>query len=274
MKIRYSFYFVVLCFLFPFPQVAFADDAQSLLEEARGQYKSGHWDQAVSSFEKAYKAADEGSVGKAEAALEWGSLLWEQGDYGQAEARVKDALERARALKLDHAIGQLLLTLGHIEASQGRLREAESTLTICVRMAGEEQDRTYQALCRLNRRHVRTLRGQPPGSEAEFRADIAALEQAGTPLSVGTSLAKTAELFQTTGDLGRAMELLERADKHFAGAGSVPAIARNKLRIAQLMQEQGRWSDARGQLDGLVGQFEVMGSRPLLVNALGSTARD
>lgn len=275
MKLRPScrLFALTLGLLFLAPP-AFADGGVGALEKAREQYRSGHWDEAAANFERAYAGAAEDSVGKAEAALEWGSLLWEQGRYNEAEAKVKDALERARVLKLDSAIGQLLLTLGHIEASKGQLRQAESTLTICVRMAGEEQDRTFQALCRINRRHVRTLRGQSPGSEAEFRADIAALEQAGTPLSVGTSLSKTAELFHTTGDLNRAMELFERAGQHFNAAGSVPAQARNRLRIAQLMQDQGRWDEARAQLDGLVGQFEVMGNRPLLVNALGSMARD
>src|SRR5690554_5006904 len=89
---------------------AFAEESAGSLERAREQYRSGHWDEAAANFERAHAGAAEDSVAKAEAALELGSLLWEQGRYGEAEVKVKDALERARTLKLDGAIGQLLLT--------------------------------------------------------------------------------------------------------------------------------------------------------------------
>ncbi|MBA2664428.1 MAG: hypothetical protein H0U74_19230 [Bradymonadaceae bacterium] len=254
---------------------AFGDElASSAIEQARAHYASGDWERSSETYAAAYEAAEEESHLKAEAALEWASLLWEQGEYGPAQVRVKDALERAKKLKMDSAIGRLLLTLGHIEASQGRLREAENTLSICVKMAGEQRDVTFQALCRLNVRMVRTLQGKSAGSEAQFEADVAALKAGGAPLSLGASLSKTAELYQQNGDHGRAMQFLVQAGEQFKLAGSVPAQARNRMRIAALLQEQGRHDEARGHLTGLIDQFAAMKNRPLLVNVLGLAARD
>src|SRR6056297_1461628 len=141
-----------------------AEDDMAHLEDARALYQAGHWDDANGAFETAYDGAADGSEIKAAASLEWASLLWERGEYNQAERLVTEAIELDRALDLDDATGRLLVTLGHIEASKGELAEAENTLNICVQLTGELGDDVYRALCRLNRRVVRTLRGEDPGS--------------------------------------------------------------------------------------------------------------
>lgn len=248
--------------------------ASALLKNAQKQYQNGEWEQARQNYEKAYEAAPDDSKLKARAALEWSSLLWEQGDYAHAARRVDDALERAKKLEMNQAIGQLLLTKGHIEASRGKLRSAENTLKICIEMAGEQKDEVFSSLCRINHRLVRQLRGRPVGPESDYRKAIARLEAAGTPLSVGASLAKTAELYGKTGNPGRALSLLKKAQAEFKKAGSVPAQLRNRLRIARLLQEQNQHVQARKYLEGLVGKFQAMHNRPALVDALVLTAED
>lgn len=247
---------------------------QSELRQAAEAYQNGDWQQAAALYETAYESAPEASRHKAEAALEWASLLWEQGDYQRAAKRANDALERARKLDMRDAIGRLLLTTGHIEASQGKLADAEQTLQICIKMSAEGGDEVFSALCTLNRRLVRELRGKAPGPKAEYTRAVATLEAAGTPLTVGASLAKTAELYDKLGDPARALGLLQQAHARFREAGSVPAMLRNRLRIARVLQDMGRFAEARTYLDGLVGRFEAMKMRPALVDALGLTARD
>jgi tetratricopeptide (TPR) repeat protein len=248
--------------------------ARVLVAEAQELYQAGKWPQAKETYEKAYAAAPEDSHLKAQTALEWSSLLWEQGDYGQANERVADALKRARELDMTGAIGRLLLTQGHIEASQGKLRSAENTLKICIKLTTEQNDEVFEALCQLNHRLVRQIRGRPVGPETDYRKAIAKLEAAGTPLSVGSALAKTSELHAKNGDVPKALGLLMRAQKQFEKADSVPAQIRNRMRIGKLLQEHGRHAEARKYLDGLVAKFDAMNNRPALVDALVLSAQD
>lgn len=249
------------------------DAARNSLQSARELYASGDWETAKEAYEAAYDGSSENSVMKAEAALEWGSLLWEQGRYPAAEKRVRDALKRAKKLELDHAIGRLMLTLGHIEASRGRLSDAESTLKICSRLADQQKDKNFAALCRINLRLVRQLRGRNPGPETRYRKDLNMLKASGEDLLVGTALSKTAELYAKVGQYGVAEQYLQNAHSHFEKAGSVPAQARNRLKKAQLYQDQQKWDAAARQLDGLVLRFRNMRNDPSLATAYLLAAR-
>ncbi len=265
----------VLASFFLLPAVGFAseDAAQKQLESARELYASGNWETAKEAYEEAYAKAPENTVTKAEATLEWANLLWEQGSYDPAYKRAKEALDRAQKLKLEAAIGRLLLTLGHIEASRGDLAGAQTTLDLCIKLAGEQKDANFQALCRMNARFVRKLRGKDPGSEKQFKRDLKTLETSGQPLFVGTALAKTAELQEKSGDPIGGLDFLRRAQKQFDKAGSLPAITRNKMRMAQAYQQLGQWGDAAKELDGLVLTFKNMRNRPALVTAYALEGR-
>jgi tetratricopeptide (TPR) repeat protein len=244
------------------------------LARAQRQYHSGDWRQAGKSYERAFESAPDDSPVKAEAALGWSSLLWEQGDYKRAAARIDVALSLAKKLNLDQAIGRLLLTTGHIEASRGKLRSAEDTLAICEKSAAAQGDEVFGALCSINQRLVRQLRGRPVGPESDYRAAIASLKAGGTPLAIGSSLAKTAGLYEKLGNPARALALLKAAQQQFDRADSVPAKLRNRLRIAKLLQNQGRHAEARTYLAGQVARFQEMKNRPALVDALVLSAKD
>jgi tetratricopeptide (TPR) repeat protein len=255
-----------------FPAVSLALDAESSMASARELYASGDWETAKEAYELAYKNSPAGSVARAEATLELASLLWEQGDYIQAEKQARDALAQAKALKLDRAIGRLMLTLGHIEASRGKLSQAEATLKICAKSASDSDDAHVAALCRVSLRFVKQLRGQPV-SETEYEKDLTLLRNSGDDMLVGTALAKTSEGFARAGDYTHALGLLNQAQARFVAGGSVPAQARNRLRRAQVYQEMGRWADAAKDLDGLVLDFKNMRNKPSLVTAYSLSGR-
>ncbi|RVU41391.1 hypothetical protein EA187_18785 [Lujinxingia sediminis] len=242
------------------------------LNDARALYQAGHWEDALAAFNRAFELAPDRSEIKAAAALEAGSLLWEQGRYEPARQKVTFALELARELNLDHATGQLLLTLGQIESATGQLRSAEDTLNICVQLTGEINDEVYRALCRISRRAVRTLLGQNPGSESDLRADIRTLQNTDSLLAIGTALTRTADLYQDNGDLEQAQRLLAQAKRHIEAADSVPARARHHLREAQLLRRQNNLSAASELLGKALPLFESMNNRPMIVHTLGLQA--
>lgn len=255
-------------------QTAADDGPAGLLDKAEMLYHSGEWSKALKAYEKAYNQTPESSPYKAEAALGWSSLLWQQGSYKQASKHIDEALRLAEALKLDPAIGRLLLTKGQIEASRGQLVSAENTLAICIKSATDQGDAAFASLCSINRRLVRQLRGRPVGPQSDYQADIAKLKAAGTPLSVGSSLSRTAGFYEKSGDSNRALALLKEAQTQFDRAQSVPAKLRNRMHIAKILQDQGHHAEARSYLAGKVSQFQGMNNRPSLIDALVLTAKD
>ena len=253
---------------------AYADDAEEHLDDARSLYLAGHWEAADEAFEKAYNDIDEGTKVRAATALEWGTLHWEMGYYESAHARVREALDIAKELGLDEATGELLSTLGHIEASRGELPKAERTLNMCIQLTEELGDDVHRALCRIHRRTLLNMRGADPGPEKEFRQDIKTLANAESALSLGTSLAKSSQLYRNAHDYERAAELLDQAHQIYRSTGNVPAITRNQLRKAQLMQVRGKYDEARPLIEGLRHRFEEMNHRPMVVHALALEAAD
>lgn len=243
------------------------EEARSNLNSARELYSSGAWETAREAYTQAYELAPPASPIKVEATLELGSLHWEQGHYARASELTREALKNARAIGLDHAIGRLMLTLGHIEASLGKFADAEATLKVCSQMAEKQRDANFAALCRVNLRLVHQIRGKNPGPEARYRADLKLLQDSGEDRLVGLSLAKVAELYARTGQFSEAETFLKRAQGHYEKAGSVPATARNRMKLAQLYQDQGRWSDAKREMDGLILKFRNMRSNPSLATA-------
>lgn len=249
-------------------------EAAEKLGAAREAYHAGKWYEARRGYEQAYEAAPSDSHLRVEAALGRSTLLWEQGSYDAAESFIDEALELAREWERNRAIGRLLLTLGHTEASQGRLGDAEQTLRHCVRLAAEQKDAVFGPLCKLNHRLVRKLQGESLGDEASYRKALERLESTSSPLTVGLSLSKTAELYARGGQRDVAFELLDQAGAQYDQAGSVPAQARNRMAKARLLQESGRWDAAREKLDGLEETFRGMGAKPALVDVLGLLGDD
>lgn len=244
---------------------AFAEEDENFsLESAREMYASGAWETAKEAFEEAYEGADKKSVLRSEAALELATLHWEQGEYGAAERYITESIATAKALKLNSTLGRLMLIQGHIEASLGKLRQAETTLKVCNKMAEDYKDIYTAALCRIQIQFVQKLRGLPM-NEGQYQKDLALLRNSDRDLMIGTALAKGSDAFIRSGEYDQALNLLNQAQARYEAAGSTPAQARNKLRRAQLYQTMGRWADSAKDLSGLEAQFRSMKNRPSLV---------
>jgi tetratricopeptide (TPR) repeat protein len=142
-----------------------------------------------------------------------------------------------------------------------------------VQLAGEQQDNVFGALCRMNLSLVERTRGTKP-NDAKLKADIAQLQQLGTPMAVGAALAKTAELYERRGELDQALVLLGQADERFRTAGNVPAQSRNALRQARVLQAAGRGPEAKSKIEGALPSLKRMKNRPSLVLAYGLLGKD
>lgn len=253
----------------PAPVLAKAPTAQEKLADARSAYKQGDWGEAVARYRYVFKLTKPETLPYVEAALELSSLFWERGEYGEAAKLANEALDGAKKLKLDGAVGRLLLTMGHIEMSTGKMASAHSTFKTCVQLTAEQKDVIFGALCQINLSHVRRAKGLPGMSDGQMKQAIAALRSGGQPLNAGTALAKTGELYERQGNLDGALMMLGEAERLFKQAGSVPASARNQLRIARVLQAQGKWSEARAKIDGALPALQKMNGRSALVMAYG-----
>ncbi len=268
----------LLCSTLTLSQSAFAqEDSPSEptpLAQARAAYDSGDWDKAKRLYDAIYTSSESTHAMRAEAALERSSILWEQGSYRSAKKLAEEALELAQKERIDGAVGRLMVTIGHIEASQGKLSKAKKTFKICASLSEEGQDAVFAAICRMNLAMINRLHGKKAADDAQFKRDIAAIKSAKTPLAAGSALAKTGEMFAETGDYARAMSLLEQAQAQFVTAGSKPAQARNRIRMARVYQSAGDYASARTQLETAVAPLEKMKNRPALVDVYGLLGKD
>lgn len=249
-------------------------EAERALSLAQTAYHAGEWDDAKQAYQKAYDRAAGDSPIKVQAALGISSIEWEQGSYASARSHVESALDLAKKLNLDSAVGRLLMTLGHIQASQGELADAEQTLSHCISLASAQNDPVFGPLCRLNHRMVRKLQGKDIGSERVYKQALEELKSVDTPMTVGMSLAKTAQLYSKSGDYNRALSMIDQAEAQYQKAASEPAQARIRLDRARMLQDLGRWNAGRQQLSGLVETFQSMGSKPALVDVYGLLGDD
>lgn len=254
---------------------AFAGEAEfQTMQQARSAYDSGDWDKAVTMYKGVYEGVEDNDPLKAEAALEWSNILWERGEYKRAKQLAEEALELARKFKLDAAVGRLLVNIGHIEASQGQFSRARKTFQLCASMSNENQDPVFGAVCRMNLSLLDRLGGRPGQSNAELQRDIKLLEGANSPLAAGSALARTADFYARNKDYASALMMLQKAQSQFSSAGSVPAQARNRIRMAQVLQDSGDYDGAKKQLELATGALQKMNNRPALVNAYGLFGRD
>ena len=251
-----------------------AEQAGQLVSRARSDYHDGNWQEARLKYEDAYRRAPESESVRVAAAMGMSMLLWEQGRYAKARNYIDEALSLARELNLNESIGRLLLTLGHIEGSLGQLASAEETLDLCIDLATNQSDPTFASLCRINHRLMRKLQGKSIGPESDYREALETLKSGDNPMTVGLSLAKTAELHAKGGQADRAFQLLNSAEERYDEVGSLPAKARNRLLKARFLQDVGQWKKARGELDGLLETFRQMNSKPAMIDTLGLQGKD
>lgn len=268
---RVSALIALLCVISWAPQGAAQEDAEAKtkLEQARGLYDRGLWDQALTRYDEAFEASSKTSVTRVEAALEYSSLRWERGEYKQATVKLDEAITQAKALKLDGALGRLLLTMGHIETSQGKLAAANKTFKLCVELATEQHDAIYASLCKLNYSLVQRLAGGKGMSDAAIKQEIQTIKNAQTPLSTGMALAKTGELYSRQKAWGQAISMLEQAQTQFESIKNVPASARNRLKLASTLEQSGQYDRAQLELDRAIGPLKQMGHKPALIQAYG-----
>lgn len=271
---RLSTHLATLIALSSISSIALAAEPTEQMERARSAYDRGDWDEAISLYEGVYGDVDDASPLKAEAALESSSILWEQGSYKRAKKRAERALELAETIEFDAAIGRLYVTIGHIEASQGKLGKARKTFNACAAVTRENKDEVFGAVCRMNIAMLDRIQGRRGQSDAQFKRDIALLESANTPLAAGSALAKTGELYAKNGDFINALVFLDKAHDRFVAAGSVPAEARNHVKIARVMQSSGQWDKARAHLKMAQGPLIKMKNRPALVDVEGLLGDD
>lgn len=256
-----------------FESVALADPGPEALAQARKAYDQGNWPQAGPLYAKAFDQSPKNSVTRVEAALEHGAMLWEQGSYKLAHKKVSTAYQLARKLKIERALGRLLLTLGQIETSQGKLGTAQKTLQLCVVEAKAQKDTIYGSLCTLNISLVRRLRGKGGLSDSAIKRTIASLKNTQTPRAAGLAMAKTADLYRKSNNHAQAMQLLVQAQAQFKQAGSVPAQTRNLLRMASLLQDQKQWANAQTKVQAAMPALKKMNNKPLLQQAYGMMGR-
>ena len=211
----------------------------------------------------AYLRKAEQLTDRAHRAIEWarvefaiGSVIFDQGQYGEAERVLRQALEvRLQVLGPDHPDTLLARnTLAHAVVAEGKYHEAEeeyrTVMELRAKMLGPESPGTLGA--RMNLANVLYYQGRYPEAEREYRAVLKQQEKVLGPQHHETLLTR----------LGLALALAEQGKYSDAEAEYRAVIqSREKLNgpehpqtlmargyLALTLESQGKYGDAETEL--------------------------
>ncbi|WP_437814188.1 sigma 54-interacting transcriptional regulator [Sorangium sp. So ce1078] len=208
--------------------------------------------------------------------LQMARALLRTGDYGEAERRAGEAVERVGPIKLEAELAgesrsQLATAAAFGASPEAIVSEAVATRGLAQSFASRHEDakRTLEHAVRLAR-----LTGEPrilsvalvslafalqrddrlSEAKSVYEEALTAAEQAGDAGTLATTRLNLAALTKLQGDLGAAIRHLEAAVDLGRRSGRVATIRQALLNLANLDLYLGRLARARVSLDALAAQ--------------------
>ncbi len=208
--------------------------------------------------------------------LQMARALVRTGDYGEAERRAGEAVERVGPVKLEAELAggsrsQIATAAAFGASPEAIVAEAVATRGLAQSFASRHEDakRTLEHAVRLAR-----LTGEPrilsvalvslafalqrddrlSEAKAVYEEALTAAEQAGDAGTLATTRLNLAALTKLQGDLGAAIRHLEAAVDLGRRSGRVATIRQALLNLANLELYLGRLARARVSLDALAAQ--------------------
>ncbi|WP_437968254.1 sigma 54-interacting transcriptional regulator [Sorangium sp. So ce260] len=208
--------------------------------------------------------------------LQMARALLRTGDYGEAERRAGEAVERVGPIKLEAELAgesrsQLATAAAFGASPEAIVAEAVATRGLAQSFASRHEDakRTLEHAVRLAR-----LTGEPrilsvalvslafalqrddrlSEAKSVYEEALTAAEQAGDAGTLATTRLNLAALTKLQGDLGAAIRHLEAAVDLGRRSGRVATIRQALLNLANLDLYLGRLARARVSLDALAAQ--------------------
>ncbi|XXX77750.1 sigma 54-interacting transcriptional regulator [Sorangium sp. So ce134] len=221
----------------------------------------------------------EASGDRAQAAfwsLQMARALLRTGDYGEAERRAGEAVERVGPVKLEAdlageprpdvaaaaafgaspeaIVAEAVATRGLAQSFASRHEDAKRTLEHAVRLARLTGEPRILSVALVSLAFALQRDDRLGEAKAVYEEALTAAEQAGDAGTLATTRLNLAALTKLQGDLGAAIRHLEAAVDLGRRSGRVATIRQALLNLANLDLYLGRLARARVSLDALAAQ--------------------
>ncbi|WP_437317713.1 sigma 54-interacting transcriptional regulator [Sorangium sp. So ce385] len=221
----------------------------------------------------------EASGDRAQAAfwsLQMARALLRTGDYGEAERRAGEAVERVGPVKLEAElpgeprpelataaafgaspeaiVAEAVATRGLAQSFASRHEDAKRTLEHAVRLARLTGEPRILSVALVSLAFALQRDDRLSEAKAVYEEALTAAEQAGDAGTLATTRLNLAALTKLQGDLGAAIRHLEAAVDLGRRSGRVTTIRQALLNLANLDLYLGRLARARVSLDALAAQ--------------------
>jgi len=279
-----------------------------LLEGIRGRLTQGQLRLAevlLGEIEAAFKAADlpPRSLVRGQAWVEWSRLHRLKGEYDEADAHARRAIDSGARFRNDRLQAQAFLALGLVHWEQGEYERAVRLYRRGERLAEAGGDRRLQAHCREEVANCLRRLGSLDEATSNFRKAFANFEaaedlsgmagclrglgevarqagklpearklltqarsayhKAGQRWGEGMSLNALGEIQRHQGDLKRAESTYRAAQDRLQAIGS-PDVAYPRVNLALVLLDRGRYREARRRLEEGLATFESQGRQPMI----------
>ncbi|CAN90464.1 Protein kinase [Sorangium cellulosum So ce56] len=208
--------------------------------------------------------------------LQMARALVRAGDYGEAERRAGEAVERVGPLKIEAEltgasrpelataaafgaspeaiVAEAVATRGLAQSFASRHEDAKRTLEHAVRLARLTGEPRILSVALVSLAFALQRDDRLSEAKAVYEEALTAAEQAGDAGTLATTRLNLAALTKLQGDLGAAIRHLEAAVDLGRRSGRVATIRQALLNLANLDLYLGRLARARVSLDALAAQ--------------------
>ncbi|WP_437860720.1 sigma 54-interacting transcriptional regulator [Sorangium sp. So ce363] len=208
--------------------------------------------------------------------LQMARALVRAGDYGEAERRAGEAVERVGPLKIEAEltgasrpelataaafgaspeaiVSEAVATRGLAQSFASRHEDAKRTLEHAVRLARLTGEPRILSVALVSLAFALQRDDHLSEAKAVYEEALTAAEQAGDAGTLATTRLNLAALTKLQGDLGAAIRHLEAAVDLGRRSGRVATIRQALLNLANLDLYLGRLARARVSLDALAAQ--------------------
>jgi len=250
-----------------------AKRAEALQHAALIHLRSGAWDTARSAYDESLALARALGLPETNILLGQGTLAQSTGDYAEAEARDRDALERLEAIGDQSGAARAHNNLGRLYNDMGRHGDAMSSLRRALAAWRATGRRDLELFVLNNMGEVELRKGNLASAKLLLERSLHLKRGAGNDYSLAFTLLNVAELALARGDhddAGRALaEARERLE--LVAARDLAAWA-DRIEAEHLLA-RGEASAARTPLERALKAYAALGARRDLACGLDLAAR-
>ena len=244
--------------------------AEVVLRQSRYHQVTGDYAAAMAAVQEADRLA--GMVGDmgcgAAVCLEWGGILWRQGNYGEAERRLTAGLDLARRVGDTELQADILRTLGNVRWSQAP-HYYEQALQI-YREAGHRGG-TGASLNNLGAFYA--YRGDYRRAKACYQEALPIQREIGNRWGECTVLANLSLLSHNLGDDGAAREYGEQALLIARHTGNVAMESYALTHLGHALSASGSLLEATALYERAADLRRALGTNALLAESLAGLAQ-